>query len=264
VLKYFAVLKNLLIYLSCIPLGFTVIAQEKKTIPAPSKNSQHLKVFEQAITSGDAGTATIALNYYLTEQGSNPNYADTLAMLYMQQGAYPQCYYWAQKRLQVKPDDNNLMELKGICLDKLQQPKEAIEIFEKLFKKTQSPYHAYKLMELQYGIKRLTECLETAQAAEKLTFKPTFIMTYNVGQQVGRTYLQAGVYNIHALALYDLDKKAEAKIYFEKALALDTSFVLAKQNLEALQSMVPGGMKNTKVPDNQQKESPPANKPDKN
>ncbi|MEP7142024.1 MAG: hypothetical protein ABI707_04095 [Ferruginibacter sp.] len=254
-------IKNLLLYISCIPFCFTAAAQEKKTGTAPSKNSQHLKVFEQAITSGDASTATIALNYYLTEQGSNPNYADTLAMLYMQQGAYPQCYYWAQKRLLVKPDDNNLMELKGICLDKMQQPKEAIDIFEKLFKKTQSPYHAYKLMELQYGIKRLTECLETAQAAEKLTYKPTFIMTYNVGQQVGRTYLQAGVYNIHALALYDLDKKAEAKNYFEKALALDSSFLLAKQNLEALQSMGSGGMKNSKPPDNQQKDTLPAHKP---
>ena len=66
-------------------------------------------------------------------------------------------------------------------------------------------------------------------------------MTYNVGQQTGRTYLQAGVYNIHALALYDLDKKAEAKAYFEKALALDSSFVLARQNLEAMRSLESGG-----------------------
>jgi tetratricopeptide (TPR) repeat protein len=259
-LNIIVVIKYFFLFISWMALGLAVMAQEKKTTVTRLKYSQHLKVFEQAITSGDAGTATIALNYYLAEQGSNVNYADTLAMLYMQQGAYPQCYYWAQKRLQVKPDDNNLMELKGICLDKLQQPKEAIDVFEKLFKKTQSPYHAYKLMELQYGIKRLAECLETALAAEKLTYKPSFIMSYNVGQQVGRTYLQAGVFNIHALALYDLDKKAEAKIYFEKALALDTSFVLARQNLEALQSMGSGGTKSNPLPANQQPGAPPANK----
>ncbi len=125
----------------------------------------------------------------------------------------------------------------------MNQPKEAIEIFEKLFGKTQSPYHAYKLMELQYSIKRLAECLATAQAAEKLTYKPDYLMTYNVGQQTGRTYLQAGVYNIHALALYDLDKKAEAKTYFEKALALDSTFALAKQNLDAMQSLETGAAK---------------------
>jgi tetratricopeptide (TPR) repeat protein len=43
--------------------------------------------------------------------------------------------------LQQNPEDKSLMEMKGICLDKMQQPKEAIEIFEKLFKVTQNPYH---------------------------------------------------------------------------------------------------------------------------
>ena len=220
-----------------------VYAQPGKTTSPPSKNNTHLKVFNQALASGDLGTAIIALNYYITEQGSNNPYADTLTLLYMQQGAYPQCYYWADKRLQVKPDDNSLLEMKGICLDKLQQPKEAIVIFEKLYAKTKSPFHGYKLMELQYSIKRLEECLVTANSAEKLQFKPEFVMTYNVGDQVGRTYLQAGIFNIHALALYDLNKKPEAKAYFEKAVALDSNFVLAKQNLEALNKIESGGIK---------------------
>jgi tetratricopeptide (TPR) repeat protein len=181
------------------------------------------------------------LNYYINEQGTSNPYSDTLAMLYMQQGAYGQCYYWADKRLKEKPEDNNLMEMKGISLDKLQQPKEAIAIFEKLYGKTQSPFHAYKLMELQYGIKRLAECVVTASSAEKLQFKPDYVMSYNMGDQMGRTYLQAGVFNIHGLALYDLDKKAEAKAYFERAVALDSNFVLARQNLEAMKKLESGG-----------------------
>ena len=84
-------------------------------------------------------------------------------------------------------------------------------------------------------------------------------MTYSMGQQTGRTFLQAGVFNIHALALYDLDKKAEAKIYFEKALALDSTFALAKQNLEAMHSIETGTGKGIQ-PDGQQQASP-ANKP---
>lgn len=208
----------------------------KGNVPA-AKNNPHLKVFRQAMISGDVNTGISALNYYISEQGANSVYEDTLAMLYMQQGSWVQCYYWVDKRMKVKPDDNGLMEMKGICLDKLQQPKEAIDIFEKLFAKTKSPYHAYKLMELQYSIRRLVECLATATTAEKLEYKPDYTMTYNVGDQTGRTYLQAGVYNIHALALYDLDKRADAKTYFEKALALDSNFVLARQNLEAINSM---------------------------
>ncbi|MFT3680513.1 MAG: hypothetical protein QM791_09590 [Ferruginibacter sp.] len=237
------------------------IAQVKKqTTAAPAKiNNVHLKVFNQAMMSGDGVTAVLSLNYYVAEQGSNNVYADTLAMLYMQQGEFGQAYYWANLRLQAKPDDNTLLEVKGVSLEKLQQPKEAIEVFEKLVTRTKSPYHAYKLMELQYSIKRLAECLVTAEAAERMEYKQNFLMTYNVGQQAGRTYLQAGVYNIHGLALYDLDKKAEAKAYFEKALALDSTFLLAKQNLEAMKSLETGAAPKT-VPAANDTKASPANK----
>ncbi|MES2429398.1 MAG: tetratricopeptide repeat protein [Bacteroidota bacterium] len=231
----------------------------KKSGTTPSKKNQHLNVFNQSITSGDAASAILALNYYISEQGDNNPYTDTLAMLYLQQSAYPQCYYWVEKRLAVKPEDNNLLEMKGVCLDKLNEPKESIAIFEKLFKKTQNPFHAYKLLELQYGIKRLSEAVSTAEAAEKLVFKPEYTMTYSVGQQMGRTYLQSSIYNIHGLALYDLGNKEEAKKYFEKALQLDTSFALAKQNLEAIRSLEgPGNKVNAGVTT---PSASPANKP---
>jgi len=223
--------------LAILAVSVPVFSQTGKTAPVPAKNNAHLKVFNQCMNTGDISTAINALNYYITEQGSENPYADTLAILYMQMGSYAQCYYWSDLRLKTHPEDNNLLEMKGICLEKMRQPKEAITIFEKLFGKTQSPYHAYKLMEMQYGIKRLAECIATANAAERLQYKPEFTMTYNVGDQVGRTYLQAGIYNIHGLALYDLDRKAESKSYFERAVALDSNFALARQNLEALRTM---------------------------
>ena len=40
-------------------------------------------------------------------------------------------------------------------------------------------------------------------------------------------------------------------MYFEKALALDSNFVLARQNLEALNSLQSGVNKNTGNPANQ-------------
>lgn len=241
-------------------MAVTVSAQSGKTTAPASKNNPHLKVFNQSVMSGDVPSAVVALNYYVSDQGANTVYEDTLAMLYMQLGSYVQCYYWADKRSKLRPNDNSLLEMKGICLDKLQQPKEAIAVFEQLYSKTQNPYHAYKLMELQYGIKRLAECVATAMAVEKRTFKPEYTMTYNVGEQMGRTYLQAGIFNIHGLALYDLDRKAEAKQYFEKALVLDSTFMLAKQNLEAMKAIEAEAGKpkaNNPAPG-----APPANKQD--
>jgi hypothetical protein len=80
----------------------------------------------------------------------------------------------------------------------------------------------------------LAECVATANVTERLKFDPSFVVPYNVGDQSGRTYLQASVYNLHAIALYQLDQKAEAKTYFVKAVSLDSNFVLAKQNLDAM------------------------------
>jgi tetratricopeptide (TPR) repeat protein len=231
---------------------------KKPTALSAGKKNPHLAVFMQSAMSGDVATAISALNYYVSEQNGSTPYADTLALLYMQQGSYGQCYYWANRRLKETPDNVSLMEMKAISLDKLQQPTEAIALFEQLFKKSQSPFHAYKLMELQYGLKRLIECVATAQAAERLTYKPEYIMPYSVGEQNGRTYLQAGVYNVHALALYDLDRKAEAKQYLEKALGLDSTFLLAKQNLEAIRAIEAGGSKATEKPN--APGAPPANK----
>ncbi len=256
ILKFYY-MKKILCCVFAITLFNNTFSQTTKNAPTQKVNS-HLKVFKQAMNIGDINTAVIALNYYTAEQGSTTNYSDTLAMLYLQQGAYEQCYYWADKRLAAKPDDNGLMEMKGICLDKLQQPKEAIAVFEKLVGKTKSPYHAYKLMELQYGIKRLAECVSTGLMAEKLTYKPEFTMTYSIGEQTGRTYLQASMFNIQALALYDLDKKVDAKNYFQKALALDSNFVLAKQNLAALLATENGG--GTKVTTPASNGASPANK----
>lgn len=223
--------------------GAAILAQPGKkpaNTPAPKAGNPHLNVYNLCMATGDVATSISALNYYVSEQRGNTPYADTLAMLYLQQGAYVQCYYWAEMRLAQNPKSESLMEMKAICLDKGQRPKEAIELYEKLFQKTQSPYHAYKLMELQYSIKRLAECLVTANAAERLQFKPEMIMSYTVGEQMGRTYLQAGIFNIHGLALYDLDKKAEAKVFFEKAVALDSTFALARQNLEAVKAEAAG------------------------
>jgi len=250
-------MKKILFVSASLLICSVVLAQPNKTT-APPNNNAHLQVFYQAINSGDINSSITALNYYLAEQGSNNAYTDTLAMLYMQQGSYAQSYYWADQRLRTKPDDNSLLEIKGYSLDKLQQPKEAIAVFEKLYSKTQNPFHAYKLMELQYGIKRLAECVATANSAERLQFKPEYVMTYNVGEQTGRTYLQAGVYNIHALALYDLDQKAEAKNFFAKAVALDSNFVLARQNLAAVIAAEKGQGKAN--PNNPNQPSNPANK----
>ena len=57
-------IKNIILFFSLVAFSFVVAAQDKTRSAPPAKINQHLKVFKQAIISGDAGTASIALNYY--------------------------------------------------------------------------------------------------------------------------------------------------------------------------------------------------------
>ena len=115
-----------------VVLCVSAFSQVNKNVPVTAKSNPHLKVFDMALVTGDVNTAITALNYYITEQGSNNPYADTLAMLYMQQGSFAQCYYWADKRLAAKPDDNGLLEMKGICLEKLNDYDNALAAYVEL------------------------------------------------------------------------------------------------------------------------------------
>ena len=82
----------------CVLLSVLCFSQAGKKLPAASSSNAHLKVFDLALSTGDINTAITALNYYITDQGAGNKYVDTLAMLYMQQGAFAQCLFWADKR----------------------------------------------------------------------------------------------------------------------------------------------------------------------
>lgn len=264
--SFFVETNNIMRFRIIILLQFLTLAthsQKKNPVAQNARPGQpanaHLALFNQAVAANDLVTATIALNYYVSGSGSDNQYTDTLAMLYLQQGMYAQCQYWTDLRLGKTPENRTLLEMKAVCLEKTGRTKEAIALYEQLFASGGNPYHAYQLMELQYGIKRLVECIETGRAAEKLGFKPEYRMTYTLGKQTGSTFLEAGIYNIHALALYDLGNKVEARKYLEKALSLDSSFALARQNLNALSSLEPAlPGKGIPATDTKQKNNNPA------
>lgn len=84
-------MKRFLFSVLFLSVGVVSVAQVAKT--GVVKASSHLKVYNLALNIGDVNTAITALNYYVAEQGSNNNYTDTLAILYMQQGSFAQSYY---------------------------------------------------------------------------------------------------------------------------------------------------------------------------
>jgi tetratricopeptide (TPR) repeat protein len=192
----------------------------------------HLNVYRNALKSGDYNTAIIAMNYVVVNESKTGKYRDSLAYLYYSANSFYQSLYWSNEVLGKEPGNIGLMEVKAASLKQTNQLLPAIEAYESLLKMSPSPVYAFNLTELQYQAKRLYECLGTTQLAEGMNIPKDMVYSYKISEQQDvKTPLLAGFYNYRGLALYELGNKQLAKEAFEKALVIDSGFLLAKSNL---------------------------------
>jgi len=131
------------------------------------------------------------------------------------------------------------LELKAISLENLNVPKEAIEVYEKIYQQKKEPYIAYKLAQLQQRIKRSAEAFATLKSGENLKFpeKATIAFPGIKKGEVQNVPFKAAFYNLMALTSYDLHNYDMAIKYFEEALKIYPDFLVAKQNKQAIELM---------------------------
>ncbi|MBC3795277.1 tetratricopeptide repeat protein [Spirosoma utsteinense] len=135
------------------------VAQTEKPVSTPSP---HLMVFEQARQLGDVNTAIMSLHQLLiADKEKYASYTDTLALLYFDARNYAVCNTLCTLLLAKKPDKTVLMELKAASLRQLGQAVESADLYGQLFTKTKNRMVGVELMQLQLGLKRLNECLQT-------------------------------------------------------------------------------------------------------
>lgn len=222
-------------------------AKPASSAPKSAAETQHLQVYRNAYNSGDYTTAIVSLNYVVVINASTGKYRDSLAYLYYSANNFYQSLYWSNEVLKANPNYIGMLELKGNCLQQTSQVFPAIEIYETLMKISPTPIYAFHLTELQYQAKRLYECYQTTKQAEGLEFPKGIAYSYKVSESKNLTTpLQAAFFNYQGLALYELGEKLQALQSFEKALALDSTFVLAISNLETVKKELsaPSGNEN--------------------
>jgi tetratricopeptide (TPR) repeat protein len=195
----------------------------------------HIEVYRVSLKAGDYMTALNALNYLNVIERKSGIYKDSLAILYFSTGNYLQSLFWAEEILSVNPEKISILEIKAATLKKTNQTILAIEVYEKLKKIQNSPIYIFNLIESQYQIKRLLECLQNTSLIESLVYTNEMKFPYlsNEKKQV-YTSLKAAMYNYQGLTYYDLGEKELAKIAFEKAVSIDTTFQLAVFNLQTV------------------------------
>lgn len=161
---------------------------------------------------------------------------DTLAYVYMNNNQHMQ----ALNTIGIDRNENDsdlAVQIKAVSLKALNQPKRALEQFEILFKRDQSPYLAYELADLKIQTgdnEGAASNIEYGIANAKDDMKYAFFER----QQPYEVPLKAAFYHLKGLMQYNINKDdIDAAIAsIDEALKIEPNFNLASLSKQALES----------------------------
>ncbi|MGI9531142.1 hypothetical protein [Lutimonas sp.] len=212
-------------------MGFTTFAQAGSADAIKTEK----EVIENAKAMGDPSVVTYSMYKLIALEGANSTYKDSLAYIYFSSRKYGSCFLMSTEVLKRDPKNEAILELKAISLESLGAIDKAMESYDELFTLSNNNYHGYSLAKLQLAMKKNDEAYATIKKVETLNdsgnYKVTFTINQNHTQQVE---LLAAIPYLKGLIEEKLEKPAEAKLSYEKALKVQADFVLAKEKLELL------------------------------
>ncbi len=244
-------MKKIYLLTALLITGFLGFGQAKKPAPTVPANPNStfserdtipldIKIYKTAILFGDYEVARNAVFALITKYPARIDYLDTLARIYFSTGAYSQALLSANIYLERDPQSIPMMELSAICQGAINNHKESLEMYEKLYAKTKSIYHAYQIAVLQYTLKRLGECEITVNQVISDPKSAGDKININIDQQNSQEVpLAAAALNLRGVLQKELNKPDKAKEDFEAALKIFPEFALAKNNLESMKAPAP-------------------------
>ncbi|MFD1293914.1 hypothetical protein ACFQ5N_08715 [Lutibacter holmesii] len=221
-------MKNLLYVLTFI-ITTTVIAQQSNTIAFEKSKLQLAKSY------GDESMITSSIYNIIALEGPQSTYKDSLAYIYFSERAYVSCFLVTNDLLKGKPDHIEFLEMNAVSLESMGALEKAIDVYKKIFAKTNNNYQGYKLASIQYRAGKDEDAYATIKKADQLPDDGTLKMTFQVNENYNQNVdLKPSIAYLEGLIAQNLNKTAEAKICYERAIQLSPKFVLAKSKLEIL------------------------------
>ena len=210
---------------------YTGVAQSNKE----EAISLEKEIVRLAKSIGDPSVVTVGMYKLIALEGANSTYKDSLTYIYYSSRKYASCFLMANEVLKRDPKNQGIMELKAVSLESLGAIDKSVEVYEELFALSKNNYHGYNLAKLQLTMKKYEDAYKTVNVVETLNdtgqYKVTFSINQNHTQQVE---LLAAIPYLKAIIELELDKEAEAKASFQKALKIQPDFVLAQESFDAI------------------------------
>ncbi|MBE2246823.1 MAG: hypothetical protein IAE67_06160 [Candidatus Competibacteraceae bacterium] len=213
----------------------TVDAQKVKSSDVEYNRQQ--SVYLNAMAWNDWEVATQAVYQIISLKPDEAAWKDTLCMLYFSRGYYIQSLIIAEELLKSKPQHVEILEIAAMSYDRIGALKESLEKYQLLVQQQSTLFRLYQIMQIEYRLKRLGECLITAEKilAHSDVSKETVRINLNE-QQYQNVPISAATYNVLGMVSLDLNQKEQAIRNFEQSLQIYPDFVLPQNNLSALQS----------------------------
>ncbi len=222
-------MKKYYITLSAVLAFVSIYAQDQKDI------SLDKLVMRQSLAYGDNAVATSSIYNIIAKEGVNSTYKDSLAYLYFNSRKFSPCFMVCTDVLSRDGNKLEILEMQAISLESLGAIEKSAQSYAKLTSKTNNNFHAYKLANLYFALKKFDEAYRAILKAQELKdtgeIKVSYAVNKNYNQQVA---LLAAISNLKGLIEFDQDKMDLAKASFKKAVELQEDFVLAKENLQAV------------------------------
>ncbi|SNR33713.1 tetratricopeptide repeat protein [Lutibacter flavus] len=223
-------MKNL-VYIFTFIIATSAIAQSVNNLDL---EKQKLK---QALTYSDKVVAASAMYSIIAMEGERSTYKDSLAYLYFNDAKYVSCFLVTNDILKSKPDNLELLEMQSISLESMGAIAKAIENYQSLLSKTNNNYHAFKLAGLQLSLNKFDDAYQSIKKADQLPDDGTAKVTYQVNKNYNQNVdLKAAIAYLNGIIELNLEKKAEAKLSFMRAVNLFPDFVLAKSKITTIEN----------------------------
>lgn len=221
-------MKNIVFALALL-ITAVAIAQTSTSVELEEKKMQ------QALVYGDKTIAISKMYNIIALQGPESTYKDSLAYLYFNKREYLSCFLVSKDVLDRNSDNIEMLEMNTISLESVGAKSKAAEGYQKLLAKSNKSYHAYKLAGLQYEVNKTEDAYVSIKKADQLpddlAVTVSFQVNANYSQDVS---LKASIAYLEGIIAEKLEKKAEAKVSYARAIKLFPEFVLAKSRLSSL------------------------------
>lgn len=221
-------MKNL-IYILTFVITASALAQNSTTL-AFEKQKLNL-----AKTYSDEEMITSAMYNIIALEGPNSTYKDSLAYIYFNKRKYVSCFLVTNEILKSKPENVEMLEMSAVSLESMGALDKAREAYITLFEKTNNNFHGYKLASIQFRMNKTEIAYETIKKTDELPDDGSLNITFQVNQNYNQNIaLKAAISYLEGIIAQSLEKMPEAKVCFERAIALSPEFVLAKSKLEII------------------------------